>query len=85
MLFGLILRGVAFEFRFKSEGWHRRFWDYTIHFGSLGAAFSRKASMLGAFIKGVADRQAAQFFWRSSRLDQSGFSIMTGIAVVVWV
>ena len=35
MLLGLILRGVAFEFRFKSEGRSRYLWDYSFHIGSL--------------------------------------------------
>src|SRR5690349_10953211 len=34
MLLGLILRGVAFEFRFKAEGNMRYLWDYVFHFGS---------------------------------------------------
>src|SRR5205809_3626989 len=27
MLIGLMLRGVAFEFRMKAEGWHRELWN----------------------------------------------------------
>ena len=78
MLFGLIMRGVAFEFRFKAHGWHRRFWDYTFHFGSLAAAVAQ-GIVLGAFIMGVDtdDRSfsGGPFDWIS------GFSIMCGIAV----
>lgn len=38
MLIGLTLRGVAFEFRVKAEGWHREFWNALFWFGSfLGA------------------------------------------------
>ncbi|TMG73181.1 MAG: cytochrome d ubiquinol oxidase subunit II, partial [Betaproteobacteria bacterium] len=28
MLIGLMLRGVAFEFRVKAEGWHRGLWNW---------------------------------------------------------
>ena len=52
MLLGLILRGVAFEFRFKSEEHTRRLWDYAFHIGSLTATFCQGA-ILGAFIQGV--------------------------------
>src|SRR3989338_3750222 len=34
MLLGLILRGVAFEFRFKAESENEeRIWNYSFHFG----------------------------------------------------
>ena len=79
MLFGLILRGVAFEFRFKAEGNSRRIWDYTFHFGSLLAALCQ-GMILGAFVQGVAieGRNFAghPLDWATS------FSVMTGLAVV---
>lgn len=79
MLLGLILRGVAFEFRFKAEGGWHRVWDYAFHFGSLGAAFSQ-GMILGAFVQGVQvtgrDFSGGPFDWAT------GFSVMTGIAVV---
>ena len=80
MLLGLILRGVAFEFRFKSgEGMSRRLWDYSFHFGSLGAAFCQ-GLILGAFVQGVQvtgrNFSGGPFDWAT------GFSVMTGIAVV---
>ena len=34
MLMGLILRGVAFEFRFKADNSHRPFWDIAFAGGS---------------------------------------------------
>jgi len=52
MLIGLILRGVAFEFRFKSER-SRWMWDVAFSFGSLLAALMQGA-ILGAFIQGFA-------------------------------
>jgi len=39
MLFGLIFRGVAFEFRFKATEHHRSFWDKAFIGGSIVATF----------------------------------------------
>ena len=52
MLIGLILRGVAFEFRFKSER-YRWMWDMAFSLGSVLAALMQGAIM-GAFIQGFA-------------------------------
>lgn len=79
MLLSLILRGVAFEFRFKSSEKTRRLWDYAFHFGSLGAAFCQGV-ILGAFVQGV-EVDGRNF--SGGPLDwATGFSVMTGIAVV---
>lgn len=79
MLLGLILRGVAFEFRFKAEGKSRYLWDYTFHFGSLTAAYCQ-GIILGAFVQGV---QVSGRNFSGGPLDwATGFSVMTGIAVV---
>ncbi len=79
MLLGLIMRGVAFEFRFKASEDARFFWDYIFHFGSLSAAFCQGA-ILGAFVQGVAvngrNFSGGPFDWAT------GFSVMTGIALV---
>lgn len=80
MLLGLIFRGVAFEFRFKTESKkEQRIWDYSFHFGSLVAAFFQGV-MLGAFIQGVkVDNMAFSgkaFDWLNA------FSIMTGVALI---
>jgi cytochrome d ubiquinol oxidase subunit II len=79
MLLGLILRGVAFEFRFKADESHRGVWDYAFHFGSLVAAFMQ-GMMLGAFVQGVEVQgrnfAGGPFDW------VSGFSVMTGMALV---
>lgn len=79
MLMGLIMRGIAFEFRFKSEGKSRYLWDYSFHFGSLIAAFCQGV-ILGAFVEGVQvdgrNFSGGPFDWASS------FSVMTGVAVV---
>ncbi len=79
MLLGLILRGVSFEFRFAAVEMQRKFWDMLFHFGSLIAAFSQ-GIILGAFIRGV---QVKGYNFDGGPFDwATGFSIMTGIAMV---
>ncbi len=79
MLLGLIMRGVAFEFRFKSDDNHRYFWDYVFHFGSLLAAFCQ-GMILGNFVQGVEiegrNFTGELFHWAN------GFSFISGIAVI---
>jgi len=52
MLFGLIFRGVAFEFRFKASEEKRHIWDKSFIWGSLVATFCQGV-VLGAFIDGM--------------------------------
>lgn len=79
MLLGLIMRGVAFEFRYKASAKSKYIWDYTFHFGSLAAAFCQ-GIILGAFVEGVhvegRNFAGGPFDWAT------GFSFMTGISVV---
>lgn len=80
MLFGLILRGVALEFRFKAENTKAKFlWESVFHIGSLVAAFSQGV-ILGAFVQGVQTHgrhfAGHPFDWAT------GFSMLTGIALV---
>lgn len=79
MLLGLIFRGVAFEFRWKSQQ-RKWFWDIGFSLGSLTAAFAQGIT-LGALVQGieVADRAYAGGWWDWL----TPFSIMTGLAVVV--
>jgi len=51
MLIGLMLRGVAFEFRVKAEGWHRELWNWLFWFGSFIASLAQ-GFMLGRYITG---------------------------------
>jgi cytochrome d ubiquinol oxidase subunit II len=51
MLIGLMLRGVAFEFRIKAEGWHRELWNGLFWFGSFLASIAQ-GLMLGYYITG---------------------------------
>lgn len=52
MLLALVFRGVAFEFRFKSEN-HQKHWDFAFSAGSIIAA-AMQGAMLGAFVEGIA-------------------------------
>jgi cytochrome d ubiquinol oxidase subunit II len=51
MLTGLILRGVAFDFRVKARDEHRRWWDRAFCGGSLLASLAQ-GFMLGHYITG---------------------------------
>lgn len=51
MLAGLILRGVAFDFRVKAHADHRAWWNRAFYFGSLLAALSQ-GFMLGIYLLG---------------------------------
>lgn len=78
MLLCLIFRGVAFEFRFKSDK-SRVLWDYAFHFGSLGAAMMQ-GMILGGIVQGVTvdgrSFAGGAFDWLTA------FSFMTGLGVV---
>ncbi|MEO8627445.1 MAG: cytochrome d ubiquinol oxidase subunit II [Betaproteobacteria bacterium] len=51
MLFGIIVRGVGFELRFKATGWHRDLWNHLFCAGSLVTAIAQGV-MLGGVITG---------------------------------
>lgn len=80
MLFGLIFRGVAFEFRFKATPEKQHIWDKAFIWGSLFATFSQGV-VLGAFIDGmpVVGRRYAggAFDWLTP------FSLFCGFGLVV--
>ena len=80
MLFALIFRGVAFEFRFKASPAHRPFWDRSFILGSLVATFCQGV-VVGAFIHGfpVSGRQFAgsAFDWLTP------FTLFCGLGLVV--
>jgi cytochrome d ubiquinol oxidase subunit II len=54
MLIGLILRGVAFDFRFKAHARHRRAWNRCFALGSLIASMAQ-GWMLGRYVTGLED------------------------------
>ncbi|HET6307851.1 MAG TPA: cytochrome d ubiquinol oxidase subunit II [Rhodopila sp.] len=80
MLVGLILRGVAFEFRFKADEGHRPFWDNAFAAGSFIATFFQGAA-LGAFIDGFTVTGPS---YDGGALDWlRPFSVFTGLGLIV--
>lgn len=61
MLVGLILRGVAFDFRAKARISHKQLWDKAFKYGSLLAALSQ-GFMLGLFVTGF-DKSATGYLF----------------------
>ena len=79
MLLGLVFRGVAFEFRWRTER-GKFLWDWAFAGGSLIATLAQGIA-LGALVQGipVSDRVYAGGWWDWLTL----FSLLTGIALVV--
>ncbi|HEX7816669.1 cytochrome d ubiquinol oxidase subunit II [Dyella sp.] len=80
MLIGLILRGVAFEFRFKASEAHKPLWDRAFTWGSFIATFSQGVA-LGAIINGFT---VENLVFTGGALDfLSPFSVFTGLSLFV--
>ncbi len=79
MLAGLILRGVAFEFRHRTERW-RWLWDASFAGGSLIAAFMQGLTV-GALVKGVPIADGRYVGGDLSWL--SAFALLCGIGLCV--
>ncbi|MBN8829163.1 MAG: cytochrome d ubiquinol oxidase subunit II [Sphingomonadales bacterium] len=79
MLLGLVLRGVAFEFRWRDPG-HRAAWDGAFTLGSLVATFAQGVT-LGALLQGITieGRAYAGGWWEWLSL----FSLLTGFGLVI--
>lgn len=79
MLLGLVLRGVAFEFRWRDPG-HRAVWDAAFTLGSAVATFAQGVT-LGALLQGITidGRAYAGGWWEWL----SPFSILCGIGLMV--
>ncbi|MGJ7456761.1 cytochrome d ubiquinol oxidase subunit II [Halomonas sp. MA07-2] len=78
MLAGLIFRGVAFEFRFKSRR-NRRWWNRAFCWGSAVAAFAQGA-VVGAYIQGFA---VEEFVYVGGALDWlTPFTLLTGLGLM---
>jgi cytochrome d ubiquinol oxidase subunit II len=80
MLVGLVFRGVAFEFRWRTTQSERNLWDLAFTGGSLLATLAQGIA-LGAILQGVhvEGRHYAGGWWDWL----TPFSIMTGLALVV--
>ncbi|MCO7223955.1 cytochrome d ubiquinol oxidase subunit II [Pleionea sp. CnH1-48] len=79
MLVALIFRGVAFEFRFKTQQ-GRRLWDGAFAMGSIFAAFTQ-GMILGAIIQGVPVDANGELVLGSPAWF-TPFTLMTGLGVV---
>jgi cytochrome bd ubiquinol oxidase subunit II len=79
MLLGLIFRGVAFEFRWRTDRW-QGFWNKAFFAGSFTAALCQGIA-LGALVQGIRieNRAYAGGWWDWL----TPFSIATGVAVVI--
>lgn len=79
MLLGLIFRGVAFEFRWRTER-GKPVWDWSFAIGSFIATVMQGVA-LGGLIQGikVADRAYAGGWWDWL----TPFSLLTGISLVI--
>ncbi|MFG5380559.1 cytochrome d ubiquinol oxidase subunit II [Yoonia sp. R2-816] len=71
MLIGLILRGVAFEFRAKAPAPHKDAWNNAFFAGSLMTSLSQ-GFMLGMYIMGL------EWSWMNA-----GFGVLTAIFLTV--
>ena len=84
MLVGLIFRGIAFEFRYRSAGM-RRFWDAGFAYGSMLVAFVQGAAV-GAMMRGipVENMQYAgdAFTWLHPFPVLTGIGLMLGYALL---
>lgn len=77
MLIGLILRGVAFDFRVKAGDRHRQLWNRAFALGSLVAALSQ-GWMLGAYITGLKDTTTSLAFSALIALTLPALYVMLG-------
>ena len=79
MLLGLVLRGVAFEFRWRDPA-HRALWDAAFTIGSAIATFAQGVA-LGALLQGITveGRAYAGGWWEWL----TPFTMLTGAALIV--
>ena len=79
MLMGLILRGVAFDFRVKAGDEHKAKWNRLFAFGSLVASLCQ-GWMLGAFVTGLTGDATSTLFAALIALALPALYIMLGAA-----
>mgnify|MGYP000052609372 CR=1 FL=1 len=84
MLLGLVLRGVAFEFRWRDPA-HRAWWDRAFTGGSAVATFAQGIA-LGALLQGISVEGRAYsggwWEWLSPFSLLTGFGLMVGYALL---
>src|SRR5262245_4459782 len=84
MLFGLIFRGIAFEFRYRSERM-RPVWDWGFFVGSAVVAFVQGAA-IGAMIGGIpmtnGQYAGGSFGWLHPFAILTGVGLMLGYALL---
>ena len=83
MLFGLIFRGVAFDFRAKVAKEKKQKWDTAFFAGSLLTALSQ-GYMLGAYITGFAEGWDVIFFSCLIALAVASGYCLIGGAWLIW-
>ncbi|MDX2465469.1 MAG: cytochrome d ubiquinol oxidase subunit II [Porticoccus sp.] len=79
MLMGLILRGIAFDFRVKAGEKHKNMWNILFFVGSLLAS-TCQGWMLGAYITGLSDSFVSTLFSWLIALTLPALYIMLGAA-----
>ncbi|WP_447556227.1 cytochrome d ubiquinol oxidase subunit II [Vreelandella sp. EE22] len=78
MLAGLIFRGIAFEFRFKSHR-NRHWWNRAFSWGSALATFAQGV-VVGAYIQGF---QTENFVYTGGAFDWlTPFTVLTGLGLM---
>lgn len=84
MLLGLVLRGVAFEFRWRDPA-HRALWDRAFTLGSCVATFAQGVT-LGALLQGITIKGRAYdggwWEWLSPFSLLCGLGLMVGYALL---
>ncbi|MBR7890075.1 cytochrome d ubiquinol oxidase subunit II [Marinomonas sp. A79] len=82
MLFALIFRGVAFEYRFKSNT-SRPYWDLAFSAGSAIVAFCQ-GMLLGSLVQGVPEgtNSLSSLHWVTPFSVFTGFAVMAGYALL---
>ncbi len=79
MLFGLILRGVAFDFRVKAGDSKKQMWDRFFFLGSFVTS-TAQGWMLGDYITGLQDTKNSFIFSSLIAITLPAFYIMLGAA-----
>lgn len=79
MLMGLILRGVAFDFRVKAADRHKAMWNRLFSIGSLIAAMAQ-GWMIGAYITGLQSTGTSVLFSALIAITLPALYVMLGCA-----